>query len=286
MCDPVSAGMFAVQAAGQIGEHQAQKAGVKSRNRARLRQFDYENQDYLNEVKLNNAVWKNDTAAAEVEEEQVFQAMVDQWNVQDQQLDEMFADYDYKLQDAIIQMYEDDYAGTQTGATAARRVGKGAKEKGFKMSKATNDLILAKEKGDLVKEAYFTDAETKMNALWEKVRFPPQHGHTPVPPELEAKPSTASLVLNLATSAAMAYGFSKMTNAKGTGMKETKTGTGIGPRAETIGSSSRLPPRDLLGSVGGEIGTGTVGPDGTFIFDKAPTGAKDVLGADIYPGVA
>ena len=278
MCDPVSAGMFAVQAAGQIGEHQAQKAGVKSRNRARLRQFDYENQDYLNDVKLNNAVWKNDTAAAEVEEEQVFQAMVDQWNVQDQQLDEMFADYDYKLQDAIIQMYEDDYAGTQTGATAARRAGKGAKEKGFKMSKATNDLILAKEKGDLVKEAYLTDAETKMNALWEKVRFPPQHGHTPVPPELEAKPSTASLVLNLATSAAMSYGFSKLSNAKDTGMKKVPgTGDSGNPIAQDINIEA-----------GGATYWDTSMPTdgGVQISPKNfKNPSYDVLGANLQPGV-
>ena len=289
MCDPVSAGMFAVQAAGQIGQHQAQKEGAKTRNRARLRQFDYENQDYLNEVKLKNAVWKNDVAASEVEEEQVFQAMVDQWNVQDQQLDEMFADYDFKLQESIIKMYEDDYAGTQTGATAARLAGKSAKEKGFAMAKATNEMIMAQEDADLKKEAYRTDAVAKMNKLWESVRHPPMPGHTPVPPEMEAGPSTASLVLNLASSAAMAYGFSKMTAPKDTGMKGIKDATGLGPRGETIGSAQaagRIPSGELIGSVGGELGTGTFGPDGTFIFDKVPKGGSDVLGADIYPGVA
>ena len=283
MCDPVSAGMFAVQAAGQIGQHQAQKEGAKTRNRARLRQFDYENQDYLNEVKLKNAVWKNDVAASEVEEEQVFQAMVDQWNVQDQQLDEMFADYDFKLQESIVKMYEDDYAGTQTGATAARLAGKSAKEKGFAMAKATNEMIMAQEKADLTKEAYRTDAVAKMNKLWESVRHPPMPGHTPVPPEMEAGPSTASLVLNLASSAAMSYGFSKMTAPKDTGMKglpkgPESTATGYTPPTTTPYPEVSLP--------GGGNMTGTW--DGNvFIPDKAVNvQSSDVLGANIYPGVA
>ena len=52
MCDPVSAGMFAINAVGQVGEHQAQKQGVNARNRERLKQFDHENIDYLNSTLL------------------------------------------------------------------------------------------------------------------------------------------------------------------------------------------------------------------------------------------
>ena len=274
--------MFAVQAAGQVGQHQAQKEGAKTRNRARLRQFDYENQDYLNEVKLKNAVWKNDVAASEVEEEQVFQAMVDQWNVQDQQLDEMFADYDFKLQESIVKMYEDDYAGTQTGATAARLAGKSAKEKGFAMAKATNEMIMAQEDADLKKEAYRTDAVAKMNKLWESVRHPPMPGHTPVPPEMEAGPSTASLVLNLASSAAMSYGFHKMTAPKDTGMK----GLPKGPESTATGyTPPTTTPYPEVSITGGGNMTGTW--DGNvFIPDKAVNvQSSDVLGANIYPGV-
>ena len=186
----------------------------------RLKQFDYANQDYLNDVKLDNAQWKNDLAANQVEQEGVFQAMVDQWAVQDQQLDQLFSEYDFKLQDSLIKMYKNDYAGTQTGRTAGRLAAEGARKKGFAMAEETAKMILAQEDNDIRKEAYRNDAVGKVNSLWEKVRFPPMHGHTPIPPALEAKPSSASLMLNLATSAAMSYGFSQLTNAGGTGMEK------------------------------------------------------------------
>ena len=271
MCDPVSAGMFAINAAGQIGQHQEKVKGVKSRNRARLRQFDYENQDYLNEVKLNNAVWKNDKLVAEVEQEGVFKAMVDQWTVADAQLDQLFADYDFKLQDEIIKMYENDYAGTQTGRTAGRLAAKSAKEKGYAMAAETQKLILDQKELEIRNEAYRNDAVGKINSIFEKVRHPPMHGHTPVPPELEAKPSKASLVLGLATSAVSAYGFSKMTAPKATGMESMNIGTG----ASSTGTMGALQgagqvPKPLL--PGGEIMQGHVNLDpGGAIDTFTPT---------------
>ena len=224
MCDPVSAGMFAIQAAGQVGEHQAKRQGVDSRNRQRLKQFDYDNQNYINEVKLDNAQYFNDTVASEVEQEGVFKAMVDQWTQIDQQLDQMFAKSSFKMQDAIIKMYESEYAGTQTGATAARLAGSSAKKKGYEIAKEVSRLLLAKDEAYLKKEGQRTTAMSKIDKLYEKVRFPPVHGHTPVPPELEAKPSTASLMLGLAGSALSSYGMHKASAAKDTGMKHAGYG--------------------------------------------------------------
>tara|TARA_R100000008_G_C3549381_1_gene149474 strand:- start:279 stop:1022 length:744 start_codon:yes stop_codon:yes gene_type:complete len=210
--------MAAVQGAGQIAGHQQQKAGVKARNRQRLKQFEYDNQNYLNEVKLNNAQYFNDTVASEVEQEGIFKAMVDQWNQIDKQLDEMYAKSSFKLQDQLIKMYKNEYAGTQTGRTAGRLAAASAKKKGFEMAKELNSLLLKQEEATLKQDASRTDAMSKIDKLYEKVRFPPQHGHTPVPPELEAKPSNASLILGLAGTALSAYGFHKATAAKGTGM--------------------------------------------------------------------
>ncbi len=221
MCDPVSIGMGVLQGAGQVAAHGEKTRGVQARNRTRLKQFEYDNQDYLNEVKLDNAQYFNDTVAAEVEQEGVFKAMVQQWNQVDQQLDQMFASSSFKMQDAIIKMYENEYAGTQTGATAARRAGKSAKEKGYEVAKELNGLLLKQEEAYLKKEGTRLDSMSKIDQLYEKVRFPPVHGHTPVPPELEAKPSSASLILGLAGTALSSYGFHKMTAAKPTGMEKS-----------------------------------------------------------------
>ena len=222
MCDPVSAGMFAINTVGAIGEHQTKKAGVAARNRQRLKQHQYENQNYINEVKLDNAQYFNDVAEYEIEKEQVFSAMVNQWQQVDEQLDQMFANTSFKLQDEMIKMYEKEYAGTQTGASAARLAASSAKKKGFAMAKEINTLIMAQDDAALKKEGAHIDASTKLDKLYDKVRFPPVHGHTPVPPELEAMPSSAGLMLDIAGSALQSYGFSKLTKPKPTGMKEYK----------------------------------------------------------------
>jgi len=210
--------MGVVKGLGQVASHGQKTAGVNARNRQRLKQFDYDNQNYINEVKLDNAQYFNDTVASEIEQEGVFKAMVDQWNQVDQQLDQMFAKSSFKMQDAIIKMYENEYAGTQTGATAARLAGSSAKKKGFEVAKEVSGLLLAKEEAYLKKEGQQTTATSKIDKLYEKVRFPPVHGHTPVPPELEAKPSSASLILGLAGTALSTYGAHQDTAAADTGM--------------------------------------------------------------------
>ena len=174
--------------------------------------------------------------------------MTDQWTIQDQQLDELFADSSFKLQDEIVKMYENDYAGTQTGATAGRLAAQSAREKGFASAKLTQEMILNRRETEIRKEMYRNDAIGKIDGLFEKVRFPPMHGHTPVPPELEAKPSSASLMLGLATSAVSAYGFSKMTAAQGTGMER------LGPDGVKAGEFGGVPDT-ILDEIIGPVGT-------------------------------
>ena len=218
MCDPVSAGMFAINAVGQVGEHQAQKQGVNARNRERLKQFDHENIDYLNTVKLDNAQYKNDVSIAEIEQDQIFSAMVNQWNEQDAQLDRLYASHHFGMQDQIIEMHKNAYAGTQTGATAARRAAEPARKAGFEKSKSMADMLL-REKGVYAsKESTLSESQQKASTVFEKVRFAPVHVHAPVPPELEAQPSSAGLVLGLAGAGLQAFGVSK----GGFGAKSTK----------------------------------------------------------------
>jgi len=205
--------MFALNAVGQIGQHQAQSQGVKARNRARLKNFAAANQNYLNEVKLDNAEWKNDLQVQEIEQDKVYQSMVDQWTQQDAQLDKIFADSDFQMQDQLVKMYENDYAGTQTGRTAGRLAGKSAKKYGFEKAKLLSNMMLARKETDINKDIISSKASSDSNSLFEKVRFSPVHGHTPLAPELEAKPSSAGLILGLATSALGAYGTHKSLKA-------------------------------------------------------------------------
>ena len=223
MCDPVSAGMFAVSAVSQVAQHQQAVAGVKNRNRARLNQFDADNNTYLVETMLNNNVWKNDTIVAEYDEEAQFGAMIGQWQEYDEQLDKLFADSDFRLQESLIKMYKNEYAGEGTGVTAGRLAAQGIKEHGFRMAEETANLVLNQELVQLNKERTRNQTEANINSIFEKVRFPPVPGQTPIPPQLEAKPSTASLILGLAASAVSSYGFSKMTAPPNTGMQPIQT---------------------------------------------------------------
>jgi hypothetical protein len=223
--------MFAINAVGQVGEHQAKQQGVQARNRERLKQFDYENQDYLNTVKLDNAQYMNDVSVAEEEQNEIFKSMVNQWNEQDAQLDRLYSAHNFAMQDEIIKMYEKDYAGDQTGASAARLAAEPYRKKGFEVAKLTADMILNKKEVYAKKESIRDDATSRSNQVFENVRFAPVHGHTPVPPELEAQPSSSGLMLGLAGAGLQAYGISEGGfGAKKTGskkVKDAKTDTGI-----------------------------------------------------------
>ena len=193
--------MFALQAGGQIMQHQAAGAGVKARNRARLRNFEEQNRQYNREVMLDNNEWKNEVQVQDIEQDQVYQAMISQWAEQDKQLDKIFAQGDQKIEKAIREMYENDYAGTQTGKTAARLAGEGARKLGQYKSEVLHNMMMAKDEAALKSEIVHQDAQSKSWGLYEKIRFSPIHGHTPVAPELEAKPGMGGLILALASSA-------------------------------------------------------------------------------------
>ena len=205
MCDPVVAS-FAIQAGSQVMEHQAKGAAVKASNRAKLRNFEEQNRQYKREVMLNNNEWKNEVQVQDIQQDQVYQAMVSQWTEQDQQLDEIFAKGDQKIEKAVIEMYESDYAGTQTGRTAGRLAGKSAKKLGQFKSDMLHSLMMSKDSAALNKERAHLDADQKSRNLWEEIRFSPIHGSTPMAPELKAKPGIGGLLLGIAGSAMDSFG--------------------------------------------------------------------------------
>ena len=204
MCDPATAS-FALSAGTQVMQHQAEGAAVKGRNRAKLRNFEEQNRQYKREVMLDNNDWKNSVQVQDIEQDQVYQSMVTQWSQQDQQLDQIFAKADQDIEKAIVEMYENDYAGTQTGRTAARLAGKNAKKLGQFKSNQLHGLMMSKQSAALNKESAHQDADAKSRNLYEKIRFAPIHGHTPMAPELEAKPGIGGLILGIAGSAAKSW---------------------------------------------------------------------------------
>ena len=182
---------------GQVAEHQAANQAIAGRNRAKLRNFEEQNRLYDREVMFDRAQYRNDMQLEDIKQDDVYRAMVDQWTQEDQKLDRLFAEGDQKIEKAIINMYENDYAGTQTGRTAGRLAAKGAKKLGQEKSEILHSLMMSKEEATVSKELSQKQASSKSRDLYEQVRFAPIHGPTPMAPDLEPKKSSASLLLGL-----------------------------------------------------------------------------------------
>ena len=190
---------------GQVAEHNAQNQAIAGRNRAKLRNFEEQNRLYDREVMLDRAQYRNDMALEDIKQDDVYKAMVGQWTQEDQKLNRLFAESDQKIEKAVIEMYENEYAGTQTGRTAARLAGKSAKKLGQQKSEILHNLMLSKEEAAVTKDIQYEEAKSKSRDLYEEIRFAPIHGPTPMAPELEPKKSSASLIFSLGATAAGAF---------------------------------------------------------------------------------
>ena len=190
---------------GQVAEHNAQNQAIAGRNRAKLRNFEEQNRLYDREVMLDRAQYRNDMALEDIKQDDVYKAMVGQWTQEDQKLNRLFAESDQKIEKAVISMYENEYAGTQTGRTAARLAGQSAKKLGQEKSEILHNLMMSKEESIVSKDIQTEEARSKSRDLYEQIRFAPIHGPTPMAPEMEPKKSSASLILGLGSTVAGAF---------------------------------------------------------------------------------
>ena len=182
---------------GQVAEHNAQNQAIAGKNRAKLRNFEEQNRLYDREVMLDRAQYRNDMALEDIKQDDVYKAMVGQWTQEDQKLNRLFAESDQKIEKAVISMYENEYAGTQTGRTAARLAGQSAKKLGQEKSEILHNLMMSKEESIVSKDIQAEEARSKSRDLYENIRFASIHGPTPMAPEMEPKKSSASLILGL-----------------------------------------------------------------------------------------
>ncbi len=198
MCEPVSMATMAISGAQQITQHQAEAGAVRGRNNAKLKNYHRQNKEYEVEANLENVRYLNDVQEQEVQQDVTYQAMLDQWSNTDAQLKSLFAQEDFKIEDAIVKMHQDSYAGTQTGATAARLAGKSALEAGRAKSRSLHNKMMAVEDAERQKTQAHRTAKNDSHKLFMDVAFAPTHGFRPAAPEMEAGPSKAGLLLGLA----------------------------------------------------------------------------------------
>ena len=183
-------------------KHQGQKKAVKYRNRAKLQNFDLANKEYKDQVMIRNNAWKNEVSAAEVELDNIFKATYDQWNKDDAELDAILLEHSFATEEAYIAMHKNSYAGTMTGKTAGRLAAKSTVEAGRVLSKSLANVMLNQKKVATNAEVIRQQANAKQWKAWEAIWRSPVHGHTPRPPQLEAKPPIGPMLLEIAVAGA------------------------------------------------------------------------------------
>ena len=188
MCGAAAIGAVA-SVGSAIAGYQAEVAGVRAENKARLKNFERQNVQYLTDAMLANAQYKQDQIQEDTKQDQIYMAMINQWRENDNELDKIFYQGDLKMEAATREMYENDYAGTMTGATAARLAAKSTKEMGFKKAEYVHEMFMAEKSKELKDDRARDKAQWDSWDMYEKVRYAPIHGHAPVAPLLEAKPS-------------------------------------------------------------------------------------------------
>ena len=120
-------------------------------------------------------------------------------------IDKLQRSTDFEIEQAIVDMHEKSYAGTQTGASAARMAGKSAMAAGRKKARAIHSKMFAVDEATRAKDKTHSAAKHDSNKLFRDVAFAPVHGFAPAAPTMEAGPSKAGLLLGLAGTGLQGY---------------------------------------------------------------------------------
>jgi len=191
--------------AGQVAQHGAATSAARGRNNAKLKNHHRQTKEYEVEANLTNVEYLSDVQEQEADQDRTYQAMMDQWSETDHQLKSIFAENDFAIEDAIVEMQKNSYAGEQTGRTAGRLAAKPVMEMGRKKARALHKKMFAVDEANMAKAKTHRAAKHDSHKLFMDVAFAPVHGFAPAAPEMEAGPSKSGLILGLAGSALSGY---------------------------------------------------------------------------------
>ena len=198
-------GMMALNMAGSIAGHNAENAAVRDRNNA-VAKSNYRNQkEFEIKANLDNVQYLNDVQEKDINDDRTYQAMLDSMSDTDFQMKSLFADYDQKIEDANKAMAKNDYAGGQTGATAARLAAEPVRQKGQAISKILHSKMRTQVEADVAKERTHRKAVDKAWDLHMDVAFAPAHGFRPRDKGFERGRGKGILMLELGGHALQGY---------------------------------------------------------------------------------
>ena len=188
---------MAIQGATQVAGHAAEAGAVRGRNNATA-QANYRNQKEFDiKANLDNVQYLNDVQEKDAQDDRTYQAMLDSMSDTDFQMNALFADYDQKIEEVNREMAKNDYAGGQTGATAARLAAEPVRQKGQAISKILHSKMRTQVEADVAKERTHRKAVDKAWDLHMDVAFAPAHGFRPRDKGMERGRSKGILMLEL-----------------------------------------------------------------------------------------
>jgi len=180
-----------------VAGYMGQREAAKQENRAKLKNFERENIQYLTDAMLADAKYKNEMSLSDIKQDQIYMGLIDQWAANDAQLDKIFAQGDRRVEKAIVEMYENEYAGTQTGRTAGRLAAKSARAMGFEKSRVLSEMMMEKKQTMVADERAENKAKWDQWDTYETIRYAPIHGHAPPPPMMTPMPSPIGMLLQV-----------------------------------------------------------------------------------------
>ena len=207
--------------AGSVASHNAENAAARGRNNAIAKNNYIQQKEYDIQANLDNVQYLNDVQEQDVQQDQLYQMLVEQHSEVDRQLAEIHDDAAFKIEDATRKMHKEAYAGEQTGATAARLAMAPVLEKSNTMTRLLHTKMTAREEANVSKAASHRKAVRSSRDLYMDVAFAPTHGFRPRDnTNFESGRSNSLLGIDLAQNALSGYSALKANTApKATGQR-------------------------------------------------------------------
>lgn len=190
--------MMGLGAANSIFQHGSENRAIRARNRAKLANFQADNDAYIVDQMMQDTAWKDRVSSAEVSIDNLFQQTAQSWNQQDVEMDAVYAKHAFDALEILTKRYRNEYAGEQTGVTAQRLADAPVREAGMALTQSVANVILNKNKAQINKEIALDQYKSGFREKWDAVRIAPQRGPTPLAPTLEKEASTGSLLGRIA----------------------------------------------------------------------------------------
>ena len=198
MCDPLSAGSFALSAGSSLASYGSQKAAARARNRAKIRNYKLAVEAYHRDVLLANAEWKDSRTQTEINLDNLFQQTADRWQQQDAQIAQLWDQQKFDQFEILRKMLGSESAREQTGVSAMRIAGEPIRKAGYEITKRYQQTMQKADDAFLQKQIFENEANRQRRVEWHKTWRSPVPGFAPEPEPLEAMPSMGSTLLNIA----------------------------------------------------------------------------------------